>query len=510
MKLSMWILKNWLSKYDIIANVTNGDMLIEGARLFSIESQMSYYPYLIYVGSADGFIGSMGNQVICVCGPDWIRIKDTDKEQIFNDILQAFDYYNKWEEIITSYNRQDITAQILLNFSQGIFLNPVFVIDSYSNLVAMSEQYDEGQVNDEWDYLKKNGIMSLDTLGKIKKIPHLIDIFDNSEKPVIYYNEVFKCKTLTSTISFNNEKKGVLVILEKDSFLQEHTIQLTQIFLSAISKLMIMQLDIPEFNPGVNMFNRILKGIEVADAKKTQLLKPIGWELHSNFIIYKIKNRSHDLVSTRALANRIPSIMNSGISFEYDQDIFYIVNCSLCNVSKLEEDLSALLMKSDFICGASFQFSNLDDVSVYYKQAELALNLGKQEAGTISHCIDYIWDHVSVTYAPTFFDLHLCHPAVKKLLDYDNEHGTKFLETLHYYLRNERRLTQTAKMMYLHRNTLFYRIERITEIMDTDMEDPDEREHILLSLMILRLAENTQEKVQSQKETENTEEENNA
>ena len=39
--------------------------------------------------------------------------------------------------------------------------------------------------------------------------------------------------------------------------------------------------------------------------------------------------------------------------------------------------------------------------------------------------------------------------------------------------------------MFLHRNTLFYRIERIQEIMNTDMDNPDEREYIMLSLQII-------------------------
>lgn len=487
MKLSMWILKNWLSKYNIIANVTNGDMIIEGARLFSIENQMSYFASQIYVGSADGFIGSIDNQVICVCGPDWIRIKGVDKEQIFNDILQAFDYYAKWENVLLKYNKQDFTVQILLDISQGIFINPVFIIDSYSNVVSMSSQYESGSVNDEWDYMLENGRLSLETIGKFKKVPDLINVIDNVNEPLIHYNAIFECKTLSCGITINGKRKGLFVILEKDAFLEEHTIQLANIFLEATKNLMLLQNEIPEFNPGINLIIKLLKGIDVSPEKRTQLLRPINWNIDSEFCIYKINNILSDKVSTHALASRIPELIQSGLAFEYEHSIVFFINCNLCNIGSIEYELSKLLEKSNFVCGSSFIFKGLDDIPIYYKQAKLALELGLQKSGKINHCIDFIWKHMSTMYSKSFDELKLCHPSVEKLVNYDNEHGTKFLDTLYYYLRNERRLTQTAKVMFLHRNTLFYRIERIQEIMETDMDDPDEREYIMLSLQILRI-----------------------
>ena len=135
--------------------------------------------------------------------------------------------------------------------------------------------------------------------------------------------------------------------------------------------------------------------------------------------------------------------------------------------------------------GASFVFKDLYDINTYYQQAELALKLGDQTPGAINKCFNYFWKHVSNICSESFNKLKLCHPSVQLLKEYDDEHGTKFLETLYYYLRNERRLTQTSKAMFLHRNTLFYRIERIQEIMNTDMDNPDEREYIMLSLQII-------------------------
>ena len=484
MKLSMYILENWLSKYDIISNITNGDMIIEGARLFSIENQMSYFPTQIYVGDASGFIGSMENQVICVCGPDWLRIKHVDKELIFNDILQAFDFYNSWENTINKANSfTDIPE--LINSSQNIFNNPLFVIDSYSNVVAMSSHYEKGEILPEWDFMLEKGYLSLEAIGKLKKVPELLEFIDSTTSPIIHRNAIWQTNTLSCGLKISGNTYGLFTIIENETKLGTHTIQLAKIIITKILSLMALQYDTPSFCPNVALIKSLLNGEDVPETKLTLTLKSIGWNINSDYCLYKISNLNNDTISTQTLISRMSYSLKGGLLFEYESSIIYLINCKLCNIEKQEEIISSLLSKGGFICGASFVFKDLYDINTYYQQAELALKLGDQTPGAINKCFNYFWKHVSNICSESFNKLKLCHPSVQLLKEYDDEHGTKFLETLYYYLRNERRLTQTSKAMFLHRNTLFYRIERIQEIMNTDMDNPDEREYIMLSLQII-------------------------
>lgn len=49
------------------------------------------------------------------------------------------------------------------------------------------------------------------------------------------------------------------------------------------------------------------------------------------------------------------------------------------------------------------------------------------------------------------------------------------IATLRAYLDNGRNLSATATTMHIHRNTARYRMDRIVEALDVDLEDPDER-----------------------------------
>ncbi|MEJ8735796.1 PucR family transcriptional regulator [Mediterraneibacter sp. ICN-202921] len=57
------------------------------------------------------------------------------------------------------------------------------------------------------------------------------------------------------------------------------------------------------------------------------------------------------------------------------------------------------------------------------------------------------------------------------LKEYDREHGTKLIETLEMMMRNGGSKKQTAEKLYLHRNTMLYRVKKIEEILKCDMGD---------------------------------------
>ena len=71
------------------------------------------------------------------------------------------------------------------------------------------------------------------------------------------------------------------------------------------------------------------------------------------------------------------------------------------------------------------------------------------------------------------------------LLAYDG--GRELLLTLESYFEHNGNMTQTAEALFIHRNTLIYRLERIAEIADLDMDKPQTRLAAHLALHISRM-----------------------
>jgi sugar diacid utilization regulator len=50
----------------------------------------------------------------------------------------------------------------------------------------------------------------------------------------------------------------------------------------------------------------------------------------------------------------------------------------------------------------------------------------------------------------------------------------EYITTLRVYLENNRSVSRTAQRLYLHRNTVTYRIKKILDVLEVDLEDPNQ------------------------------------
>lgn len=64
---------------------------------------------------------------------------------------------------------------------------------------------------------------------------------------------------------------------------------------------------------------------------------------------------------------------------------------------------------------------------------------------------------------------------VETLAAYDARRGTALVETMETYLEHGGSLVDTAEALFIHRNTLLHRLERIEELCPVDLRDPSHR-----------------------------------
>ena len=73
------------------------------------------------------------------------------------------------------------------------------------------------------------------------------------------------------------------------------------------------------------------------------------------------------------------------------------------------------------------------------------------------------------------------------LLRHDARSATPLLPTLRAFMEHGGRLRETAAEIYVHRNTLAYRLDRAAEILGADLKDPNARLTIAFALRALPL-----------------------
>jgi len=71
---------------------------------------------------------------------------------------------------------------------------------------------------------------------------------------------------------------------------------------------------------------------------------------------------------------------------------------------------------------------------------------------------------------------------LKPLIEYDERHNGELLQTLNEYLRSNGNKILTAKALQLQRRSVYYRLERIEELLGTSVDDPELRVRLYVAL----------------------------
>ena len=158
--------------------------------------------------------------------------------------------------------------------------------------------------------------------------------------------------------------------------------------------------------------------------------------------------------------------------------------------AKDEEKIKRLirfLIAHHLRAGVSRPFFSLEKLSAYHTQACKAWELGE---GFEDNAPLYNYDNYAVyhllEYGGMQHDLMtFCHTSIFILAEYDRKHATDLLETLHVYLNCHCNAVEAASILYIHRNTMNYRLSKIHDLTNIDLDNTESFFHLLLSYHIL-------------------------
>lgn len=147
---------------------------------------------------------------------------------------------------------------------------------------------------------------------------------------------------------------------------------------------------------------------------------------------------------------------------------------------KLWKNTEALLIG----IGGCYPISKLH---VSYKQAKEAIKIYLLRKNEYRENIIY-YDSIKVpAYLITMeeekrHDLH--KRIIKRIEEYDFEHGSELLWTMKAYFRNNANISKTARQLFIHRNTLLFRLEKIENLLGVSFDNQDD---LFMMNMALRL-----------------------
>ncbi len=135
--------------------------------------------------------------------------------------------------------------------------------------------------------------------------------------------------------------------------------------------------------------------------------------------------------------------------------------------------------------GPSYQ--NLFDTHHNYELTQTVFLAGIHYHQTLTLFAD-MCDNLMAYLLEMHFGVREClHPAIRKILEYDDINQMDLFDTLEIYLHYRDEIDQAAKLLHMQRSTLFYRIKKIKELTGLKLDKLDEIIQLHFSIHLVRL-----------------------
>lgn len=236
----------------------------------------------------------------------------------------------------------------------------------------------------------------------------------------------------------------------------------------------------------------LIKGFVVDDKALSLTLLDRGWNIADSYRLYAIANPNDTELSesqARFCIDRLERLSDDSITFLYDNAIILITRQPDAKDDKYDKNdesyrvhLSDTLTKLSLVCGYSQIFDRFSDIKSRFPQAEAALHESQfsQAAGSLWSFDDLYFQHMMHLLNSSTDLLSLCDSMVLRLHRHDIANSTDYVQCLRAFLSCGCNVSQTGKALFMHRNTLVYRLKRICEIIKRDAQELSELEKLQL------------------------------
>ncbi|MGI5900957.1 MAG: PucR family transcriptional regulator [Desulfitobacteriia bacterium] len=158
------------------------------------------------------------------------------------------------------------------------------------------------------------------------------------------------------------------------------------------------------------------------------------------------------------------------------------------------EKLIDCLTRMQLVFGVSNTFTDMLSLPQYFRQAVQTLYLAK-----ILKKQDYIHYYSSFQFQILLIESKKHHSdwealqnqLIQKIKEYDDNNGTEYYKTLQSYLKNDKNVIRTSEELCVHKNTVVYRIQRLSELFDLDFTDAEQMFELYSAIKIQEILDCT-------------------
>lgn len=381
--------------------------------------------------------------------------------------------------------------QNLVDSAFNMLKSPIIVVDSAFKILAMSSAVID--VRPDLEQQRQLGHMMDDNLKSLRQ-ERIYEKTRQIKYPYYSVEPVTKNGWLNTLIYVFGIEAAEMGVMEYDHEFTHYDYELTH-FLSQLISLELQKDDFYKNNQAL-MHSTLLAdllGGRLRDTTATSRARQMGWTLSGTMFVLTIFDRNYGVSDHKAqvICDQIHRLYKNSRWVILESRIVFLLILG-AEESEAANDWSPLreyLSANKLIASLSDCFSDLFAIRWKYAQCEAAYNLGSQlNPGAEFYLYkDYHVHHIGSVALKEHPASVLFHPGVVAMDKYDRENGTEFLVTLKEYFREVNDPGAAARNLFIHKNTLFYRINKAKELFGFNLSDGYERLRMYLTMLFMEL-----------------------
>lgn len=411
--------------------------------------------------------------------------------EFMNDMQEIFDTADGWERKIHDLMLEHVGMERLLQVTSEFLQNPLTVIGLDFTFVAeagskylppRARLYTDEGLNVEY----VNALLQNETYREMA----------DTHETVMFPAYISGCRSMNRNLFVDEKATHRLILTECRVEITQGVICVLDILSEKLEFLLTHEEEETDPDRDIEqIFVRVLSDRTADYMQISRELSELGWGGNHEYmcLILQITYLNQQNLSTKAISRYIKKKLGDSVSFLYQDEI--VVFFDLTRLGMNQEEVAGKLVyfiRDTYLkAGYSRVMTGHMNLRRQYVQAKTALDVGSRKK-------PYLWIHYFSQVAMTYIleqatkrlpGTMICHEGLLELKKHDEENQTQYMETLRVYLEQHLSATQAARELFIHRSTFLYRLDRIREILQSDLDDPEEIFYLELSFRLLEQEE---------------------
>ncbi len=399
------------------------------------------------------------------------------------------------------------------------FHNPVIILDNNWNLLHFTEIDENPYPLSEYLLLAKDSPVLSEEF--ISSLPKNVNSIQKSITRIFHVKDLEVICKIRPVVAAK-QLYGFIVVWQTLRELTEiDYIALEQAAtILALERVKAREIDAVKLNKRRNFFDDLLAGIVLAEDSllNSCLMHGIKPEKSYYCMIVSIENgfdsnsdslieNYEEMTTMNKYIDTIQKTANQAqkraTCFNRSNRIIVLIEAekmSICAATSESKSFARLVLeairrdhpnvKPHFGIGRQRQFITSIHKSFSEAIETLKLMYQLQMDNIISHFEDLSVFHLLQSNIKPIAMENFLKKYLSSIYDHDQSYGTNLINTLENYFLFNQNISAAAKAMFVHRNTFIYRIEKIKELLCSDLKNSEELLQIQISLKMDRLLKN--------------------